>query len=316
MKKVKPALDALAVLFLFAFSMNAFAEKTTLTWDELDGVRSYKVEIKDMEGDIVLRKNVSRGQVDFSLPPGSYRINIKSIDYSGHISAKSGWQYFSVEKKEPLKIKEKKKKKKEKAVKKKKRKKPKRRGKKAGKDYVKNLAGAGLKLSAGYMYTMPLESWRDYNNDSYIGALFRMTLILGDIRSLRKYRFLRSFGLEIDSSYIQFDGKTRTDIIPFDSRVIPVSGNIVFTSGINFPLNLFVRFGGGLAFTSFEYFNTNPGEDYDSWSTDPYYTCGLSLEITFAKFMFFEIGADFMYIDYKGDAFMGLRYVGMIGIRI
>ena len=289
----------ISLLLIISITTYAWADEhaaelksTQLTWEELEGILRYDVTIKDATGAVVLKKSVETSKIEFSLPPGSYQINIISINIFGKKHSDSGWDTFTI------KFKKVKKREKVKST------------------NAQSLLGIGLKISIGCYYMMPMENWKNYYHDSYTCALFRMSLNFGNLGVLKKYSFFKHIGLELDSSYTGFTGKKRYGKMPFDSHIIPVGGNMFFTTGSSVPINLIIRFGGGAAFTLFEYYNTFTNQEYNLWSTDPYFLGGLSIEITYYKYLYFELGADFIYIDYIGKHFSGLRYFFMAGIRL
>lgn len=291
---IKSAALALVIAFLFLpgpVQGKDKPEKTKkrITWEESEGVVRYDVSIKNSAEAIVMTSSSTKGEIEIDLPPGSYWIQITAVNKFDKISTQSDWQKFEI-KQAP---------KKEKPI------------------YVQDLRNVGLKISAGYFYTMPLDIWSDYYKDSYISAMLRLTLNFGKLGKLKNYAFFRYFGLEVDSSFMMFEGKEVPGKITFNSTNVMAGANAFFTTNMQFPLNLYVRFGGGGYFTRFEYLDpTTSSSALELWSTDPYFLAGLSLEITFYKYLYFELGADFIYVDYLGDDFMALRYIFMFGIRL
>ncbi|HOO72298.1 MAG TPA: hypothetical protein PK926_11100 [Spirochaetota bacterium] len=282
-----------ALLMVFALHYNAFAgekddskKSTRISWNESDGIIRYDILIKNESEAVVLNKSVEHAEVEFVLPPGTYWIQITAINKFEKVSDQSDWQKFQIKEAEK-------------------------------KIYVRDLLNVGLKISAGYAYTMPLTDWKEYYQDSYITAMLRLSLNFGKLGLLKKYRFFRYFGMELDGSFTQFEGKQIPNKLRFDSKNILAGANIFFTTGLSIPINLMGRFGAGASFTLFEYDITlNTGKDLDLWSTDPYILGGMSIEITFYQYLYFELGADFVFIDYLGDDYMGLRYFFMVGVRL
>ncbi len=286
------ALLALALFFLLPRPLGAEdkpeAGKKRITWEESEGVVRYDVTIKNSSEEILISSSTQKGEIEIDLPAGTYWIQITAVNKFDKIGQQSDWQKFEI-KQAP---------KKEKSI------------------FVQDLLNVGLKINAGYFYSVPLEDWADTYNDGYTAALLRFSLNFGNLGLLKNYRFFRHFGLEADTSFSQFEGKQVPGKIKFDTMNISAGCNAFLTTALSLPINVTLRFGGGGYFTRFEYAASNTTESVDIWSTDPYFLTGLSIEITFYRFLFLEIGADFVYVDYIGKDFMSVRYVAMIGIRL
>jgi hypothetical protein len=246
-------------LHLFAAEIARNEKAFTITWNDSPGIERYDIVVKDAAEAIVLSSAVTRPEVPISLPAGTYFIQITAINKFGKVATQSAWQRFEVkaapEKKSwPL---------------------------------AQDLVDLGLKIGAGYYYTMPLGQWQNYYENSYIGAMLRLSLTFGKLGALKKYPFFRHFGVDIDSSFTQFYGKNVPNKLPFNSKNILAGANVFFTTGKSIPINLIIRFGCGASFTRFEYqIKTPKGDDLNLWSTDPYVLAGLSVEFNPYKSFF------------------------------
>ena len=105
MNFLKSILTLTTVCFFLAISTAAYSQggttgSTQLEWTELDGIVRYDVEIKDAKGTTVFTESVAKPIIEFSLPPGSYTINITSINIFGKVSSETGWKSFTIKKKE------------------------------------------------------------------------------------------------------------------------------------------------------------------------------------------------------------------------
>ncbi len=162
-----------------------------------------------------------------------------------------------------------------------------------------------FKLSAGVPYSMPGSPWNSKLNNSYQGV----TLNLGIYNTLGFFRFA---GFEIEGRAVQFPGKENTSSLSNFS----IGGNIFFTSGFDFPLNVILRGGGGITASRLLYTSNINGKESLLWSSFPYIKAGASLEWYIYRNLFLEGGADYSITRFKGEPLKTTSFFLRAGCRL
>lgn len=267
-------------------------KKTKISWEDVKGAVKYRVNIKDINNKIILERDVKSSELNFVIPSGKYTIRIGAINKFGKIAAWSDWVDIVIKDDVPDK----------------------------DKDEKIKSADVGLKFGIGFSFFDLLPEWNDLYNDSYktvglnIGYSFKY---IDFLRSLTIFRFL---GIELDTCFLQLNGKEGANRVESDMNIFITGGNLLISTDFDYPLNLIVRGGGGLAHTEQEF------KKYDEFgvindtailkSTDYFYKMGISMEYCFLPGFFTEIGVDFYNIKYLANDFRSLRYLCLIGIKI
>jgi hypothetical protein len=236
--------------------------------------------------------------VDFVLPPGKYLIRIGAINKFEKLSFWTDWDSIEIRKSAKSRF--------------------------FTNDHAAKL---GLKINGGIGYSMLLPNWSVKYKDSgfnlkYMPVFGTIGFHFGNSKYIEAKNAVKYMGIELDGSYCRYDDKPS---MLFRSSVMQITGglNLFFKTQLKIPLNFYIRFGGGAAYSdqSFTRYNISTGIPipYQSGkvkSLDPYAKVGVSMELNFLFALSLNVGADFMAIFYRDEIFMGLRYYAMMGIRI
>jgi len=294
----------LATLCIISFGINgAFGEEKKekplrIRWENVEGIIKFTVQMKDEAGTVLLDKTVDTNYVDFILPPGKYQIRIGAINKFEKLSFWTDWDSIEIRKSVKSRF--------------------------FTNDHAAKL---GLKINGGIGYSMLLPNWSGKYKDSgfnfkYMPVFGTIGFHFGNSKYIDPKNAVRYMGIELDGSYCRYDYKHN---LLFQSSVMQITGglNLFFKTQMKIPLNFYVRFGGGAAYSyqSFTKYNIRTGIPipYQSgkiMSIDPYAKVGVSMEINFLFTLSLNLGADFTTIFYRDEIFMGLRYYAMMGVRI
>jgi hypothetical protein len=295
----------LAAIFLLALglvSANAEEDKKEkplrIRWESVEGIIKFTVQIKDSSGEIVLDKTVDSNYVDFVLPPGKYQIRIGAINKFEKLSFWTDWDSIEIRKSIKSRF------------------------------FTNDFAAkVGLKINAGIAYSMLMPNWNSKYNDSlfnlkYMPLFGTIGFHFGNSKYIEAKNVLKYMGIELDGSYCRYDDKHN---ITFKSSIMQVTGglNLFFKTQLKIPLNFYLRFGGGVAYSyqKFTKYNISSGIPFayqygNVKSLDPYAKVGVSMEINFLFAMSLNLGVDLINVFYRDEIFMGLRYYAMVGVRI
>lgn len=289
-------------LFVLGYSKNIYAVessdiktgKVQIGWDKVKGAAKYQVQIVDLNNEIVLNRIVDVNQIDFTLPPGKYRIKIGAINKYNNVGSWSDWEDLEIEKPEDDIQKDKLEK--------------------------KDISYIGLKFGIGMSYYQILPEWKSLYKNSYLNGTLSISYYPENIDFFKSYWFLRYLGIELDTTFVLYQGKNAINRVETDNYDLIVCGNLLIKTGFDFPLNLIARVGGGKTLTWQKYNtydvlgNIEGTETLDS--SDPYYNVGLAIEYTFLSYFFLEIGANYSVIKYIDNGFKTLRYICLFGVKI
>ncbi len=296
---------SLVVLSLFSPAHAREKKEKTLRikWESIAGIIKYIVNIKDAGEKVVLDRTVENNYIDFILPPGKYQIRIGAINKFEKISFWTDWEEIEIRKSVRTKF-----------------------------FANKFPAEAGLKISGGACYNMLLPYWNSLYKDSvfnlkYLGYMGSVGFHFGDMTSLKRKGFVRFMGIELEAKYCIYAGKNiYKDNSRFVSQLDIISGgpNIFFKTRLEFPINFYLRIGGGATYTIQKYskltYYFGPQQFLPDngkiASLDPYAKVGVSIEFNFLYALSLNVGTDYHIQFYKNKLFHSLHYYAMLGIRI
>ncbi len=271
---------------------------TSISWPDVEGAVGYEVEIADKNYKPVMTEEVKTGKIQFSLPPGEYRVRIGVLNKFYKIENYSDWAVLKVAgPEERRKIKEEREKR------------------------ERVLFTNSIKIGVGIPYFQVLPEYDQMFNNSFMGATFCLGGRIGTLLPFFHWGVLQYTGLELEGTYIKLEGREIPNRIKTNKIDIITGGNFYIATNFTFPLNLVVRGGGGFLQTQFEY-DQSYSEDLKNYgdkafvSIDYYYKAGLSLEYSFLKYMFMEAGADYYIYKYISTDFKVIRYYFMIGLML
>ena len=199
-------------------------KKLRINWERDENAAGYKVQIRDTLDKLVLNREVESNYIDFTLSPGKYRIRVGVVNKFNKIDIWSDWRYFEI----------------------------------ARRAIAKPASGAyniGLKIGVGMCYFQMIPEFDRYYTNSYQSGTVMVGYSLGKMALFTALRFLRFTGLELESSYVKFEGRDIQNTIRVDNTHVITGANIYFRTMLDFPVNLIIRGGGGIAYTKFEYYN-------------------------------------------------------------
>lgn len=261
----------------------AQSKKLRLEWEDVEGAVKYEVQIKNQSNKIVVREVVTSPSIAFSLTPGKYRLRIGSINKFNKVGSWSDWEPIEIKKSRPKTI------------------------FKSPESYG-NMRG--FRVSIGPNYYKIQSAWQDvYETSSFTG----FSLYGG-----YSFWFFRFAGVEVETSYISLKGVENPNTATASANLIISGINIYGTTNLNFPLNLYVRLGGGIVYSTVTYelkSSTSTIEEGSISSRDPYYKAGISLEYRFSRSFHFEAGLDYYTIKYLEKDMQTMKYYGLIGMR-
>ncbi len=253
------------ILILISAQLNflsAAEKKLKIEWDSIAGATGYSVEIKNSLDITVVDKKTTDPIVEFSVPPGKYKMRIGSINKFDKVSSWSDWEEITVE---------------------------------YSIDYNKKIDPCSpypaFRLSAGWIITQPLQPWDSILDFSLTGVQINFGFFYAN-------GFWRHFGLEFDVSYQYLLGK---NFITTKMNNILIGGNIFLRTDFTIPVNLIIRGGGGIALSNLEYKNVFTGLQDKFWNYSPYYKIGAAFEFKLYKNLFIETGLDYTEIIYGAD---------------
>ena len=266
-----------------------------IKWQAVEGVSRYHVEILDESGATRLTKTVDDNVIEFSLPPGRYRIRIGAINKFEKLSFWSDWEDFEIRKSKPSKF--------------------------FSNDFP---AGVGVTIRGGVSYHMLLPPWNSvYRNSSftmkYLGFYGSVGFHFGDSKQLKVESFLKYTGIELEAGICRY--RDRFDPY-FQTSLMTVNGGPVFFLKTRFPipLNFYLRAGGGLSYIEQRYrrFNVNglPIQQGSVRSSYPYARAGVAAEFNFLYALNLSLGVDYFIIFIPDSFFSYVRYIAMVGVRL
>ena len=264
-------------------------QKTSINWPDIEGAIMYKIDIADVNYKVILEESVVPSNLEFSLPPGEYRIRIGTINKFHKIANWSEWAVIKVT------------------------------GKVEKKKTERVSFNNSIKIAVGVPYFQILSEYNKFFNNSYYSGTIMIGTRIPTIIPFFNWEFLKYLGLEIEGTYIKFEGKEIPNRIKTNKIDIISGGNLYVATNFNFPLNFILRCGGGMIQTKFEY-DTSGANDLQKYknkmmtSLDFYYKAGASIEYSFIKYCFIEAGADIYEFKYISTNFRVIRYFCVAGV--
>ncbi len=276
------------IISLFIFTALAAAsiahakegDTIRIDWQAIEDAKGYTVEVTAIDGKKVLEKTVTENFIELSLPPGSYRVRIGTLNIFDKLSSWSDWEEIRVLR---------------------------------GKPYRFRFPDVRWRISAGAAYNQILVPWNKYFDPSYAGGMLRVGL------SAEKGFFSLAW-IEADAGYLKLDAASLSYPRNLKAELLWGGGNLLYVTGFKFPLNLVVRAGAGAARTSMSFTakrTINAETTYPSLSPssiDLYARGGIAMEWRFYKGLFLEIGADYTRIFYTGKDLSMVRCTALAGI--
>lgn len=249
----------------------------TIDWAAVDGAIRYEVEIADKKGTTVLKETVSGNRITFRLPPGNYRMKVRTINIFEKIGSESGWENFIIAKKGP--------------------------------DEAKKYYNYRFRGSLGLPYVTLMPEWNTLLKNSFTGAELRTGVFgTGDI--------WRHIGGEMELSYSIFGGKDAPASSDHSLKTAIASAGVCYGTRFEYPLNFFVRAGFGAAHSSLTYNAKLTATENSKTSVDLYYRAGISVEYNFYRNFYFEAGADYYEMKFSTEPVQGIKYSLHAGFRL
>lgn len=249
----------------------------TIDWAAVDGAIRYEVEISDKKGTTVLKETVSGNRITFRLPPGNYRMKVRTINIFEKIGSESGWENFSIAKKGP--------------------------------GERKKYYDYRLRASLGIPYFTFMPEWNSLLKNSYSGVEMRVGFF-------GKNGFWRNIGGEIEASYSTFDGKEAPASSDYSLKTAIAAMGLCYGTRFEYPLNFFIRFGVGAAKSALTYTPLLTATENSKTSADLYYHTGISVEYNFYRNFYLEAGADYYEIQLSTEPVKGIKYSLHAGFRM
>ncbi|MBN2402929.1 MAG: hypothetical protein JXN64_11075 [Spirochaetes bacterium] len=275
--------------------------KIKISWEEVGGAVSYKILIKDLQGNTIISKDADSNNLIVELQPDTYRIRIGSVNKFGKLGSWSDWADLVIEK--PL---------------------LEQPGKENGKETVKEpeITGTSVfafKIGIGASYFDIQPDWDEYYKDTFNAYSLDIAYAFRRVNFPSFLKFMKYTGMDIESNYVKFSGKKEFNRVESDMTSIISGMNVFVMTNFDFPLNFALRGGGGLAYTILDYKKYDPAWNLTEKGSDStyayYYKAGLSVECRIYSRFFIEAYADYYLINYKTYDFKTLRYSCLAGIR-
>ncbi len=263
--------------------------KTSINWPDIQGAIMYNIEVADVNYKIVFQETVIPSNIEFSLPAGEYRVRIGTVNKFQKIAGWSDWAVLKVTGKVKKKAKE------------------------------KITFNNSIKIAVGVPYFQILSDYSNFFNNSFYGGTFMAGSRIPTIIPFLNSAIFNYMGLEIEGTYIKFEGKEIPNRVKTNKTDIIAGINLYFATDLDIPVNFILRGGGGIVQTKFEYADSvvNEMNEYNDnvlTSIDFYYKAGASIEYSFIKYFFVEAGADYYDFRYVGVTFTVLRYFLLAGV--
>lgn len=169
-----------------------------------------------------------------------------------------------------------------------------------------------LTVEAGWPYTIlsPTGVRTEFGN-SADGADIVVGLNLGN-RFLKRVPVVRKLGLELDTGYLQLSDTSNNNAGTLTTWRLGT--NVFYKTAFNFPVNLVVRAGWGLAFSSFGK-NTSIASTTGG-STDLYVKAGAGAQLLLFHLIPIEVGADWQRLLYAGANLDTIQFYARSGIAL
>ncbi|MFC1671225.1 hypothetical protein ACFL20_12610 [Spirochaetota bacterium] len=166
-----------------------------------------------------------------------------------------------------------------------------------------NLDGRYFKVAAGFPIYVVESSWAKYYTYSMAGANFMVGMDFKFFNFMRSITFVNRLGIEIENTYAYHRGKNTDNF-----SVILTGFNLYFYTSLVSPLNIYFRFGSGIA-------NSQIKDVNDGFTQDPFIKAGISIEYRITGMFFIELGTAFHSTMYIGKDFMSIRFLLQVGVR-
>jgi hypothetical protein len=294
MKKSYGKINAVIILsfLMILFSSGADAadppaEKSRINWEPVKGVLQYEVHIKDSLNRIVIKETTDKTLLEFSLPPGKYKIRIGAITKFDSTGSWTDWDDIEIKSKKPD----------------------------TSMLHGSGFLSLGIRIGAGVSYNQIIDENKDRFNDALPGLTAILSYSPGYLPVLRSFWFMKLFGAEFEFNQVKYSGKS---VLPKSNlSQIMIGGNLYFTPNFDFPLNPIFRIGAGSVLTKKTYDKNITAASYlDKESTDTYFKAGMSLEWRFIAAIYVEVGFDYTIARYISSDFTNMKYFVLLGTKL
>ncbi len=248
-----------------------------IDWAGVDGAVRYDVTILDTKGNRALEKSVDTSSIEFRLPPGDYRMKVSAINRFEKIGSESDWRDFKIE----LKSEE-------------------------GWPHDYNYH---FRISAGGQFMTILSDWSELYANSGNGFAV-------NAGAFGPGNFWKHIGIELAGSYQKLQGKEAPGVQNHELQLKLAGGNLCFATRFDFPINLFLRGGAGIAFSALTYTSKLSGNNFSETARSLYYSAGTSMEYNFYGNFFLETGADYTILKFSEKEMKSVKYFCQVGFRL
>ncbi len=170
---------------------------------------------------------------------------------------------------------------------------------------ISHEAPVMVRICLGYRTVLTLPEWNTYFKNSYTGGTFALAL-------MGRHGFMRRLGLEYEAGAAWYNAKSGSNTLSQYGNGV----NLLFHTGLAFPLNLVARMGGGIAVTSLKYSQPFIGESGTLWTEDRYYKASLAAEYRLNQWFFLEAGGEYQWMEYTAEPFRGIAFFVRVGVRL
>ncbi len=258
-------------------NLDAKGKNIRIDWGSVDGAIRYDVTILDAKGNKALEKSVDTSSIEFRLPPGDYRMKVSAINLFEKVGSESEWRDFRIELK--------------------------------GAEGWHHDYNYHFRLSAGGQFMSVLSDWSALYANSASGFAV-------NAGAFGPGSFWKHVGIEFAGSYQKLQGKEAPGVQNHELQIRMAGGNLCYATRFDFPLNIFVRGGAGIAFSALTYTSKLSGNDFSENARSLYYSAGTSVEYNFYGSFFLETGVDYTVIKLSTKDMNSVKCYCQAGMRL
>ena len=172
-----------------------------------------------------------------------------------------------------------------------------------------------LYVALGYSGVVVLPSWNDILENSFIGGGLYLGHSLYGLPLIPDLSWLDHVGIEMMGEAHVFSTKTMENRYSGKLYTAPVSGGVYASVlPLNWPVNLLLRGDGGVSMSKLDV-KVN-GHSKSVFSSDPFFSAGISLRFPFADYFFAETGAAWTYYMFAQTPMSGAGFFFRAGLRL
>ena len=262
-----------------------------IPWDSVEGAVKYQVQIKDSDDSVLTDKEVTTNAIRISLVVGEYRMRVGAVNKFEKVGAWSEWADIKIVSRED-----------------------------AEKSTPWNRGDGSFSVAAGISHVALKADISDRYNADTVGWTFLVSCRLSVFSGIRDLPVLKNTALELQADNYAFNSRNDTLNIEENLDITMAGLNLKFVTDFNFPLNIALRAGAGVAYSRQE-LRIPPGgagslENEHLATTDPVYRAGISAFVGIPGGFFVEGGGDYFLVDYLSEDFSGFRFFLLAGIKI